>query len=212
MYLRLFQKQTRFAHGAQLMVGTLTILLGCSVTNNGQRPGQPLRDMVRAEERKEMNRMLLLKPIPAAKDEAARRTVLKQISDDFREMQTLNNKMMADAWAKPELDYRYLSDKITQIRSKAVRLKSNLALPEPEGDKKKLIDTEISDSKEFREELLQLDRLIMSFATNPLFQESNVMELNLASKASRDLAGIIEQSGRLKETAVRFNKSAKPSQ
>lgn len=207
MYLRLSQKRTRLAPCAQLMVGTLIILFGCSVTSQGQRPSQPLRDMVRAMERKEMDRMLLLKPMPAAKDDSTRRAVLKQIIDDFREMQSVNNRMMADAWARPELDYRSISDAVGLIRSKAVRLKSNLALPEPENHKKKDKDTEISGTKEFRKELLQLDRLIMSFATNPLFQKPDVVEMDLANQASRDLNGIIEQSARVKETATRLKKS-----
>ncbi|MGH9907677.1 MAG: hypothetical protein ACRD8U_19075 [Pyrinomonadaceae bacterium] len=211
MCLRLVQQANKLVHVAKLIVSGI-VLLACSATSQGQQPTQSLRDMVRAEERKEMNRMLLLKPITAVKDEAGRRAVLKQISDDFRDMQSLNNKMLADAWAKPELDYRSISEAVSQIRSKAVRLKTNLALPELDGDKKKPADAEISNPKEFREKLLQLDRVIMSFATNPLFQKANVVELDLANKASLDLAGIIEQSGRLKETAVRFNKAPKPSQ
>lgn len=86
--------------------------------------------------------------------------------------------MMAEAWARPELDYRYISDMVSQIRGKATRLKSNLALPEAEDDKSKQADDNFSDAKKFRAGLLHLDRLIMSFATNPLFQKSKVVEVD----------------------------------
>jgi hypothetical protein len=215
MYLRLFKEDAGSQNPRWLFLPEfLIVLFAFVVTAHGQRPGprQPARDLVRAIERKEMDRMLLLKPILAVNNDAGRRAILKQISEDFRDMQSLNNQMMANAWAREELDYRYISDMVSQIRSKALRLKSNISLPELDGDKKKPADVEISNTKEFREKLLQLDRVIMSFATNPLFQKANVVELDLANKASLDLAGIIEQSGKLKETAARLNKAPKPSQ
>jgi len=146
-----------------------------------------------------------------ASSDPARRAVLKQISEDFREMQSLNNKMMAEAWAREELDYRYISDMVSQIRGRATRLKSNLYLPEPEGGETKQINTEISSTKEFRAGLLHLDRLILNFATNPLFQKSNVVEVDSANRASRDLLAVIEESGRLKKIAGRLSKSPRIS-
>jgi hypothetical protein len=145
-------------------------------------------------------------------DGPARRVVLKQISEDFKDLQGLNNKMMAEAWSRPELDYRYISDMVSQIRGKATRLKSNLALPEAEDDQTKQLDANLSDTEKFRAALLQLDRHIMSFATNPLFQKADVVEVDLANRASRDLAVVVELSRKLKRIAVRLGKAAKTSQ
>lgn len=212
----LFLKKARLQNPVccRLMISSFIVTLPCifTATVQAQRPSQPLRDMVRAIERKEMDRLLLLKPLIAAKDDPGQRAVLKQISEDFRDMQGLNNKMMAEAWAREELDYRYISDMVSQIRSKATRLKSNLSLPQSEASEKQLTKTEISNSKEFRAGLLHLDRLIMSFVTNPLFQKSNVVEVDLANRASYDLGCVIEQTSRLKKTATKLNKSPKTSQ
>lgn len=216
MCIRPFQKTTRREKRGsfQLLVMALIIISTCMLTTQAQRPGtsQPARDMVRAISQKEMDRLLFLKPILAPKDDPARRVVLKQISEDFKELQGLNNKMMAEAWSRPQLDYRYISDMVSQIRGKATRLKSNLVLPEAEDDQTKQPDANLSDPATFRAGLLHLDRLIMSFATNPLFQKSKVVEVDLAKKASSDLAGVIEMSGKLKKAAVGLTKSAKTSQ
>ena len=216
MCLRPFQNTTRREKrgGLQLLVLALIILSACMVTTQAQRPGvsQPARDMVRAIGQKEMDRLLFLKPILAPKDDPARRVVLKQISEDFKDLQGLNNKMMAEAWARPELDYRYISEMISQIRGKATRLKSNLALPEAEDDQTKQPDANFSNTEKFRAALLQLDRHIMRFATNPLFQKPNVVDVDLANQASRDLTAVVEMSGKLKGVASRLSKSAKTSQ
>jgi hypothetical protein len=197
------------------IAAALVILAGCVSETRGQRPGpnQPSpRDAVRALERQEMDQLLLRKPLLATKDDSARRAVLKQIREDFRDMQGLNNRMMAEAWARQELDYRYISDMVSQIRDKAVRLRANLALPGTDEDDQKQTDAKFANAKEFRAGLLLLDRSIMSFVTNPLFQKANILEVDLANQASRDLAAVIGLSGKLKIIASRLTKSIKSSQ
>jgi len=134
---------------------------------------------------------------------------LKQVSEDFKRLQELNNKMMAEAWSRPELDYRYLSEMISQIRSRATRLKTNLALPEPPAEITKQAEMNYSDAERFRAALLQLDRHIMSFATNPLFQKPDVVDVELANRACRDLLVVVQVSGSLKTSAARLSKAAK---
>ena len=114
---------------------------------------------------------------------------------------------MANAWAKEELDYNSISDSISQIKSKAIRLKANLSLPEPEKEnEEKQLDLAVASVKDFRAALLQLDRSLMSFVTNPLFKESSVMEVSLATRASHDLKMVIELSENLQKAAKSLNK------
>lgn len=214
MSFRAFQESTSFGKrgSLQVLTQTLIVLSAFMVTAQAQRPGaSAARDVVRAISQKEMDQLLFLKPIVGPKDDAARRIVLKQIGEDFKDLQALNNKMMAEAWARPDLDYRYISDMVSKIRGKASRLKLNLALPEAE-DKKKQPDQVFSDSEKFRVALLQLDRHIMSFSTNPLFQKPDVIEVDLANRASRDLTMVLELSSKLKTSAIRLGKPAKSSQ
>lgn len=195
-----------------LLVAQTLILLSAGTTGTqGQQSSRPTnRDRVLAIERVERERQLLLKPLPAKKDDdSIRLAVLKQIKEDFRNIQGLNNTMMAKAWAHEELDYGYISNSISQIKSKATRLRSNLALPKVKDVEEKQLDLTRAGVKEFRTALLLLDKSIMNFVKNPLFQNPDVIEVKFAAQASQDLKVIIELSGNLQKSAAALMRKSK---
>ena len=193
-----------------VLVEALILLSACVSETQGQQPARPsARDTVREIQRKEMDRQLLLAPLPSRQTKSDRLLALKQIKEDFRDIQDVNNTMMANAWSREELDYFYISDKVSQIRAKAVRLKTNLSLPEARDVEKKQLDSVLSGVKEFRAALLLLDQSIMSFVTNPLFQKTNVVEVGPATRASHDLEVVIKLSGKLQKAAATFNRKPK---
>jgi len=166
-----------------------------------------MRDQVRAIQRAEMDR-LLVSSIPSGNNANSNRTeVLKQIRKDFKEMQELNNKMMAHAWDRESLEYSFLSEMISHIKEKADRLKMNMHLPEPTKIEKAAPLRTISGPGEFRTALLLLDKTIMRFVNNPLFQTMNTLEIDLAVKARQDLESIIVMTADLKKTAARLGKT-----
>ena len=189
---------------------TLILVYACTTGTQGQSRQPSARDTARQIQRVERDQQLLLKPIPAKKeDESARLTALRQSKEDFRSIQGINNKMMAKAWAKDELDYNSISDSISQIKSKAIRLRSNLSLPKPEKQNdEKPVDLSVASVKDFRAALMLLDRSLMSFVTNPLFKESTVIEVALATQASHDLEMVIELSENLQKAAKSLNKKS----
>jgi hypothetical protein len=197
----------------------LLVLISCVGAAQAQSNAKPsMRDQAKAIQRAELDR-LLLAATPAKADTGATRTaVMKQIREDFKDLQELNNKMMATAWAAETLDYSFLSDMVSRIRGKATRLKTNLNLPGPNGleeaaadqkaaDPKAATDSTISNAREFRKALLLLDQTVMHFVTNPLFQTPNTIEVNLAGKARKDLEAVIALTADLKKTASRLQKS-----
>jgi hypothetical protein len=163
------------------------------------------KDVVIESNRKELDNLLLRKPILTSEDNASRQAVLKQINEDFKALQLLNNKLMTTISSQDQIDYNSLYRLISEIGSKASRLKSNMVLPKAETDKKKA-PVEISNASVFRAELVAFDKVVVSFATNPIFQKPDVLEDELAKQASRDLVSIIEQSARLKKAATRLTK------
>jgi hypothetical protein len=192
-----------------LLLAQTLILLAAGTTGT---QGQASRARVLEINRKERERQLILQPLPAKKDDdSVRLAVLKQIKEDFKNIQGLNNTMMAKAWSREELDYDYISDKVSQIRAKAVRLKTNLSLPEAKDVDKKQPDSVVTGVKEFRAALLLLDASIMSFVTNPLFKEGKVVEVNLAAKASQDLETVVQLTNSIKKAASALNKMSKDS-
>jgi hypothetical protein len=87
---------------ALILAGSLSSVQGQGRGVNAER--------ARAIERAEMDRLLLW-AVPKNKEpESVRLSRFKKIKDDFRELQSLNNKMMADAWLQDALDYSSITD------------------------------------------------------------------------------------------------------
>jgi hypothetical protein len=51
-----------------------------------------------------------------------------------------------------------------------------------------------------------LDKSVMSFVTNPIFQKTSVIELRLANQANRDLEAVIEMSNKLKKVSGKLRR------
>jgi hypothetical protein len=203
----MFLKDLRAGFLAAASLLTLITVINTQAQQAGlNRPS--MRDKVRAITQADMDRQLLLNAgLPASKDaEEARQAVLKQIREDFKELQALNNKMMAEAWAKPALDYSFVSDMVNRIRGKASRLKLNLNLPQPPDTDQPLSDKPIGNAGDFRAALMVLDRTIMSFVSNPIFQKPNMIEIKQGTEARRDLETVIDLTEDLRRIALRLRK------
>jgi hypothetical protein len=165
-----------------------------------------MRDQARAIQTADMDR-LLLSALPARNNPNLNRAeVMKQIRTDFKDLQRLNNRMMATAWERETLDYSFLSDMVSRIKEKANRLKLNLQLPDAADIEKAGSVRVVSNAREFRAALLVLDETIMRFVNNPLFQMPNTIEIDLAAKARQDLETVIMLTTDLKKTASRLSK------
>lgn len=167
-----------------------------------------MRDRARSIERAEMDRLLMWALPKDTEPEAVRLSRFKKIKDDFRDLQSLNNKMMADAWLQEALDYSSIADMVSKIRGKANDLKDSLSLPQSEEPQTASKTPEATTGRQFREKLLLLDKTIMSFVNNPVFQAANTVDVNLAKKASTDLEQVISLTVALKQTAQKLRKSA----
>lgn len=210
----MFQNSPAKTFKPTLAIPVLILLLSGIGEVRGQSNANPsMRDQARAIQRAEMDRLILAATPAKTDSDPNRAVILKQTRADFKDLQELNNKMMATAWASETLDYSFLSDMVSRIRSKATRLKTNLNLPSPNAleeaasDPKAASDPAISNPREFRRALIVLDQTIMRFVTNPLFQTPNTLEVDLATKARRDIEAVISLTADLKKTASRLRKS-----
>jgi hypothetical protein len=163
-------------------------------------------DRTRAIEQAEMDRLLMF-AIPKDKEpEAVRLNRFKKIKEDFRDLQSLNNKMMADAWMQEALDYSVIADMVSKIRGKANSLKDSLSLPESE--KSAATMPAVTTIRQFREELLLLDKTLMRFVNNPVFQAANSVDINQAKNASEDLDRVLSLTDEVKQNAQKLRKAA----
>ena len=181
----------------------IVLILAGSVSGQGRGPNA---ERARAIERAEMDRLLLW-AVPKKESDSTRLTRFKKIKDDFRDLQSLNNKMMADAWSQDTLDYASIADMVSKIRGKASDLKEGLLLPEAENSQTTAKNPAVTTVREFRAQLLLLDKTLMSFVNNPVFQANNTVDVDLAKKASEDLEHVISLSGDLKQNAQKLRKS-----
>ena len=147
------------------------------------------------------------KGTPPRKSEELR---MSEIAEDYRDLQQVNNKMMAATMRAPEPDYDLINKSVADIRRRAERLRENLALPAPEArDEKKQEPKPVEDAAGMKAALLALDRSIMSFVRSPVFKNSDVLDAEAATRAGRDLADVIERSGRAAKDAARLAKKGK---
>jgi hypothetical protein len=142
---------------------------------------------------------------PTPRSEAERFAALKQVREDFKTIQDVNNRMMSQAWAQDSVDYERTSNMLGEINDRAVRLKTNLALPQPDKIQHKSLDAK--GAREFKSALMVMDHSLMSFINNPVFRERNVVEVNLATQATKDLEDVIAYSASLRKIAGNLKKT-----
>jgi hypothetical protein len=126
------------------------------------------------------------------------RSLFVQIREDFTRLQMINNEMMRTVFVKGNVDLKLIAATTTEINKRAGRLSENLVLPRLDGKTKLEKHDDAGSDSGLQARLLALDRCIVSFTTNPLFKQPNVIEAQLALKARRDLELIIRLSRQLK--------------
>ncbi len=187
-----------------LVVLALMVFFG-SVQGQGSSPNS---DRARAIQRDEMDRLLMWALPEDKESESARLSLFKKIKSDFRDLQSLNNKMMADAWLQDALDYSSIAEMVSKIRGKANDLQKSLSLPEAEKPETPFKTPTVTSARQFREELLLLDKTIMRFVTNPVFQAANTVDINQAKNASQDLGQVISLTEDVKQNAQKLRKTS----
>lgn len=131
---------------------------------------------------------------------------LEQMQKDFIQLQILNKSLLRAALSGNPLDPKFVSKSVTEIRERAARLNTNLALPEAE----KTTEPTITDAlapNQLKPPVIRLGRLIFSFVDNPFFKEASVVDTQLTARARRDLEDIIELSGQIKRSSDQLGKN-----
>ncbi|SRR5712692_611444 len=129
-----------------------------------------------------------------------------QIREDFERIQFINREMMKAVFADNVVDNKQILKTISEIKKRASRLRTNLAYPEPT-DSQVVKQAPIQKDTDIKLSLARLDQTIMSFVTNPIFQlKQQVVEAELAKKASGDLRDVVEQSDQIRKRIENLNK------
>ena len=130
-----------------------------------------------------------------------RSTTLAQVREDFWRIQLANDDLNSSLSSQGVIDSRLITKTASEIRTRAKRLKENLALPRPEKDSK---SQTAAAAEDLRSSIATLSKLIDSFVSNPMLSQRHVIDATFSLKASRDLENIIGLSGEIKKIAAKL--------
>ena len=138
------------------------------------------------------------------KNDRQLKALMAQTEEDFNRILTLHNEIARVLSSNNALDYHFVSEATGEIKKRASRIQSTLALRPSSEDApiKQSSDTEMKDS------LIKLCKEIRSFVTNPVIEQPNTVDANQLTKARQDLERLIQLSGLIKKDADKI-KTAK---
>jgi len=143
-----------------------------------------------------------------ATDKKRAQQITAEVKEDFEHIQLVYNKLVITMSGKAPLDYKFVAEATSEVKKRASRLKTNLALPKPkEEDEDKNQKKEELTEEQIKPSLMTLRNHIYSFVTNPIFETSGVVDVELSTKARRDLNQIIKLSESIEKCADKFKKS-----
>lgn len=207
--------KTTTEHMLLLMVSAFALTVCLSLPLQAQRR-IPMSENER-NERDLADREFLLRTLGKFKKvdlEVGPRTLdLPKIKRDFEGLQLANNNILSALASKRQLDNKQIGVDVSNIRRRASSLKSNLSLPETDAEK---IDRHNGPlAQPLPQALLDLDKFIVSFVSNPIFKSSGVVvDVTHSAQARRDLESIIDLSERIRRhvTQLELPKNASASQ
>ena len=135
------------------------------------------------------------------------KAITAQLEEDFQRVLTLHNEIVRAVNQVKPLDYGFISDSTTEIRKRASRLQSTLALQMTEAEKQSHQKPFDSNQAQLKDSLITLCEHIQRFVKNPVIETPGTVDAQQLDKARDDLETVIELSGSIKKLAERLKKS-----
>jgi hypothetical protein len=175
-----------------------------------QPPGD--RNAKREDRQRELRektlRSLEMGPALEKRDQQRIEAAIKQVKEDFKQLQIIRNEIVHDLLASKPLDYKLISDETAEINKRADRLKVFLMPPDAEDKEKHPKDQVEFNNDEMKGALVRLCNRIANFIENPVLKSPGTVDVEQSTKAGGDLLIIIELSGNIKRSAERLSKAS----
>jgi hypothetical protein len=130
--------------------------------------------------------------------------VLAQIKEDFLHIQVLDRKLRQTTSATQALSFGTTAKSVSEIKKRAVRLKSSLALPGAEEIPEIVKMKPATEPEQVRSSLSALSDSIYEFVSNPFFLSAKVVNTRMSAKARQDLEQIIALSSHIKRSSEKL--------
>ena len=138
-------------------------------------------------------------------DERSVKAAAEQLNQDFKRIQVIRNDIAHALKVEGVLDYKRVSGQAAEVRKRALRMQTYLALRGKEADEKERAGQADYDEGEMQAALVKLCKRIDSFVANPRFTSPDVVDVGATSRASRDLQEIIALSGAVRSNAEKMS-------
>jgi len=132
------------------------------------------------------------------------RALMEEVNGDFQRLLKLHNEIVRIIAKNEPPDYRFISEATGEIKKRAARLQSTLALGKPENAERKR-EAQALEAPVARDDLILLCKKIESFITNPIIEVPGTVDAKQLEKARVDLESVVELSGALKKRAEKQN-------
>ena len=176
-----------------------------------QPPGD--RNAKREDRQKELREKRLqtldMRQVLEQRDQARIDAAIKQIKDDFKQIQIIRNEMVHNLVANKPLDYKLVLNEAAEINKRADRLKTFLMPPDAEVKDKDPKDHVEFTNDEMKGALVQLCNRIASFIENPVLKSPGTVDVEQSTRAGGDLLVIIQLSGNIKRSAEKLGRTSK---
>lgn len=139
----------------------------------------------------------------APKDRRQVEALMAQTAEDFDRILTLHNEIARAL--KSDLDYHFVSEATAEIKKRASRVQSSLALRLSPEETSELEKSQGPKDLPMKDELVKLCHQIRSFVTNPSIENPNTINAEQMAKARKDLESLIQLSGRIKKDADKLS-------
>ena len=168
----------------------------------------PEAERIRDEQRREMQ-LRGLGTVAAREDERSVKAAVEQLNQDFKRIQVIRNEFAHAVKVEGVLDYKRISGQAAEVKKRALRMQTYLALRGKDADERERAGQREYDGEKLKGALVMLCKRIDSFVANPRFTSPDVVDVEGTAKASRDLQEIIVISGAVKASAERLGQKNK---
>jgi hypothetical protein len=198
------------------VVALVVLGLTLAILVRGQTPSGPQSrstrpDPVQRELQRQAEMQIIEKALIKQRPQRVQRytpLVLEQIKSDFLGIQIIDRRLAQATSAPGILDLRLVVTSVAEIRKLSKRLKRNLDLPAPAAFGRPGIAVE-AEIESLRFSLPVLSKLIDELVTNPMFEQSRLVDSQLSANALRDIEAIIKLSGEIKRSSEKLQATAK---
>ena len=141
----------------------------------------------------------------APKDRRQVEALMAQTEEDFNRILTLHNEIARALTSKKDLDYAFISEASAEIKKRASRVQSSLALRLSPEETLELEKSPAPKDLPVKDELVKLCHQIRSFVTNPSIENPNTINAEQMAKARKDLESVIQLSTRIKKDSDKLS-------